>query len=39
VLDLLMLIVLLAAFAAAAAYIRACLDLTRQAQPPHRDAK
>jgi hypothetical protein len=39
VLDLLMLVLLLAAFAAAALYIRACLDLTRSAQPPQRDAK
>jgi hypothetical protein len=36
--DLLMLILLLAAFAAAALYVRVCLDLTRPAQPPERHA-
>ena len=37
--DLLMLTLLLAAFAGAAGYVRVCLDLTRPAQPPERDAK
>ena len=37
--DLLMLSLLLAAFAGAAAYVRACLDLTRPAQPPERQSK
>ena len=32
--DLLMLVLLFAAFAAAAAYVRVCLDLTRPPQPP-----
>jgi hypothetical protein len=36
--DLLMLIALFAAFAAAALYVRVCLGLTRPAQPPKRDA-
>jgi hypothetical protein len=36
--DLLMLILLLAAFAGAALYVLVCLDLTRTAQPPRRDA-
>jgi hypothetical protein len=38
-LDVLMLILLLAAFAGAALYIRACLDLAHPAQPPGRDSK
>ncbi len=37
--DLLMLILLLAGFAGAAAYIRVCLDLTRQVQPVERDPR
>jgi hypothetical protein len=36
--DLLMLILLLAAFAGAALYVRVCRDLTRPAQPPERRA-
>jgi hypothetical protein len=36
VLDLLMLILLFGAFAGAAAYVRACLNVTRQAQQPER---
>jgi hypothetical protein len=36
--DLLMLVLLLAAFAGAAAYIRVCLDLTRPPQPPERQS-
>jgi len=36
-LDVLMLVLLLAAFAGAALYVRACLDLARPAQPPRRD--
>jgi hypothetical protein len=39
VLDLLMLILLLFAFAGAALYVLVCLDLTRPTQPPERDAK
>jgi hypothetical protein len=35
--DLLMLTALFAAFAAAALYVRVCLDLTHGAQPPRRD--
>jgi hypothetical protein len=35
--DLLMLVLLLAAFAGAAAYVRVCLDLSRPAQPPERE--
>jgi hypothetical protein len=38
-LDVLMLILLLVAFAGAALYVRACLDLARPAQPPGRDIK
>jgi hypothetical protein len=34
--DLLMVMLLLAAFAGASLYVRACLDLTRPAQPPER---
>jgi hypothetical protein len=34
--DLLMIVLLLAAFAAAERYVRACLDLSRPAQPPER---
>jgi hypothetical protein len=34
--DLLMMVLLLAAFAGAALYVRVCLDLTRPAQPPGR---
>lgn len=34
VFDLLMLLLVLAAFAGAALYVRACLDLTHPAQPP-----
>ena len=37
--DLLMLTLLLAAFAGAAGYVRACLDLTRPAQPPEPGVK
>jgi hypothetical protein len=36
--DFLMLILLLAAFGGAALYVRVCLDVTRPAQPPRRDA-
>jgi hypothetical protein len=39
VLDLLMLILLLFAFAGATHYISVCLNLTRPAQPSERDAK
>jgi hypothetical protein len=39
VLDVLMLILLLAAFAGAALYVRACLDLAHPARPPGRDVK
>jgi hypothetical protein len=35
-LDVLMLVLLLAAFAGAALYVRACLDLAHPAQPPER---
>jgi hypothetical protein len=34
--DLLLMLLLLAAFAGASLYVRACLDLTRPAQPPER---
>jgi hypothetical protein len=37
--DLLMLILLLVAFAGAAVYILVCLDLTRPTQPPEGDAR
>jgi hypothetical protein len=36
VFDLMLLILMLAAFAGATLYVRACLDLTRPAQPPER---
>jgi hypothetical protein len=36
VFDLLMLILLIAAFSGAAAYVLVCLDLTRNGQPPER---
>ena len=37
--DLLMLILLLAAFVGAVLYVRACLGLVRPVQPPRPDAK
>jgi hypothetical protein len=39
VLDVVLLILLFAAFAGAALYVRACLDLAHPAQPPGHDAK
>jgi hypothetical protein len=36
--DVLMLILLLAAFAGAVLYVRVCLDVAGPAQPPKRDA-
>ena len=39
VLDALMLLLLLVAFAGAALYVRACLDLAHPAQPPGHDVK
>ena len=38
-LDVLMLVLLLAAFAGAALYVRASLDLAHPAQPPGHDVK
>jgi hypothetical protein len=39
VFDLLMLILLLAAFAGAAVYVLVCLELTRPTQPPERNTR
>jgi hypothetical protein len=39
VFDLLMLILLLAAFAGAALYVLICLEMTRPTQQPQRDPK